>query len=154
MLSIHPTSYTAVPKTTQACFCRLPPCCLAPAPHQNLKAISQNRCSVLPRPTRTHQTCARHEITPKPIKVTEKDAAQKGYPHSYIEKLWDDMYLEGRWALPINSNPYLALKPAPKDTVAPAASDPQIMGATRRVCRASGGKGEGFFLMRRRVGLG
>lgn len=63
--------------------------------------------------------------------MVEKDSAQKGYPHSYIEKLWDDMYLEGRWSLPINSNPYLALKPPPKDAVAPAASDAQIMGATR-----------------------
>lgn len=65
--------------------------------------------------------------------MVEKDAAQKGYPYSYIEELWDDMYLEGRWSLPINSNPYLALKPPPKHAVAPAASDPQIIGATRWV---------------------
>ncbi|CAM9330454.1 unnamed protein product [Ectocarpus sp. 12 AP-2014] len=63
--------------------------------------------------------------------VVEKDATQKGYPHSYIEGLWDDMYLEGRWSLPINSNPYLALEPPPKDSAVPPGSDPQIVGAAR-----------------------
>lgn len=66
-------------------------------------------------------------------KVVEKDVAHKGYPHHYIEKLWDDMYLEGRWSLPINSNPYLALKPPPKHAAVPPGSDPQITGAVRWV---------------------
>ena len=34
------------------------------------------------------------------------DADRGGYPYSYIESDWDDMYFAGRWALPINSNPY------------------------------------------------
>ncbi|CAN0017914.1 unnamed protein product, partial [Ectocarpus fasciculatus] len=63
--------------------------------------------------------------------VVEKDAARKGYPHSYIEGLWDDMYLEGRWSLPVNSNPYLALKPPPMHSAVPPGSDPQIFGAAR-----------------------
>lgn len=63
----------------------------------------------------------------------EGDVDHKGYPHSYIEKLWDNMYLEGRWSLPINSNPYLALKPPPKNATVPAGSDPQITGAVRWV---------------------
>lgn len=68
-----------------------------------------------------------------PTKVVEKDATRKGYPNSYIEKLWDDMYLEGRWSLPINSNPYLSLKPPPEHAAVPAGSDAQIVGATRWV---------------------
>lgn len=79
------------------------------------------------------------------MKVEEKDAAQKGYPHSYIEGLWDDMYLEGRWSLPINSNPYLALKPPPKDSAVPPGSDPQIVGAARFV--EGSVQGGGFCLM-------
>lgn len=66
--------------------------------------------------------------------MVDKDAAQKGYPYSYIEELWDEMYLEGRWSLPINSNPYLALKPPPDRAAVAGASDPQITGATRWVC--------------------
>ncbi|CAN0493130.1 unnamed protein product, partial [Discosporangium mesarthrocarpum] len=36
------------------------------------------------------------------------------YPHSYIEDIWDDVYLMGRKSLPINSNPYIALTSAPE----------------------------------------
>lgn len=77
------------------------------------------------------------------MKVVENDASRKGYPHSYIEGLWDDMYLEGRWSLPVNSNPYLALKTPPKHSAVPPGSDPQIVGATRYVDGST--KGE-FFL--------
>lgn len=35
---------------------------------------------------------------------------RESYPGSFVEKYWDDMYLEGRWALPINSNPALMIK--------------------------------------------
>lgn len=67
--------------------------------------------------------------------MTEKDAIRKAYPYSYIERLWDDMYLCGRWSLPINSNPFLALQPPPKGASAGLASggahDAQIVGATR-----------------------
>lgn len=88
------------------------------------RKVAKRAC--VPRPQNTHQSL--------PLKVVEKDAAQKGYPHSYIEKLWDDMYFEGRWSLPINSNPYLALKPPPEHAVSAASSeDAQIMGATRWV---------------------
>eukprot|EP00612_Vaucheria_litorea_P000583 CAMPEP_0171459506 /NCGR_PEP_ID=MMETSP0945-20130129/4764_1 /TAXON_ID=109269 /ORGANISM="Vaucheria litorea, Strain CCMP2940" /LENGTH=620 /DNA_ID=CAMNT_0011985541 /DNA_START=166 /DNA_END=2028 /DNA_ORIENTATION=+ len=45
---------------------------------------------------------------------TDIGKGQARYPYSYIEECWDDMYLKGRWALPINSNPYLALQPPPK----------------------------------------
>lgn len=70
-----------------------------------------------------------------PRKVVKDDANHSAglYPHSYVEKLWDDMYLEGRWSLPINSNPYIALQPAPPEHAAvalAARSDPQIEGAT------------------------
>lgn len=86
--------------------------------------------------------------------MVKNDIARKGYPHSYIEKLWDDMYLEGRWSLPINSNPYLALKTPPDHAAVPAGSDPQIVGATRYArclepCAHSGGfiypRGEGVW---------
>lgn len=70
-------------------------------------------------------------------KVVKEDAGRKGYPHSYIEKLWDSMYLEGRWSLPVNSNPYLGLTPPPKHAAVPAGSDPQIVGATRYVARTA-----------------
>ncbi|CAM9942210.1 unnamed protein product, partial [Ascophyllum nodosum] len=65
--------------------------------------------------------------------VVKNDACRRsGYPHSYVEKLWDDMYLEGRWSLPVNTNPYIAIQPPPKHAaVAPAGSDLQIEGATR-----------------------
>lgn len=65
--------------------------------------------------------------------VVGRDEARKGYPHNYVEKLWADMYLEGRWSLPINSNPYLALKSPPKHAAVPPGSDPQIVGATKCV---------------------
>lgn len=69
-----------------------------------------------------------------PRKVVKDDASRSaGYPHSYVEELWDDMYLEGRWSLPINSNPYIALQPAPPEHAAAAlaaGSDLQIEGAT------------------------
>ena len=32
------------------------------------------------------------------------------YPFSYIEGHWDDMYLGGRWSLPVNSNPFYLLR--------------------------------------------
>jgi hypothetical protein len=41
------------------------------------------------------------------------DAASGGYPFSYIEKQWDDMYFGGRWETPINSNPFYLLNSAP-----------------------------------------
>lgn len=75
---------------------------------------------------------------PPQKKVVDKDVAHKGYPHNYIEKLWDNMYLEGRWSLPINSNPYLALKPPPEHAAVPPGSDPQITGAVRSVHVAVG----------------
>lgn len=53
-------------------------------------------------------------------------------PHSYIETFWDDMYLMGRWALPIHSNPYIALAPRPQGaTTTPPSSDPQIASAAQ-----------------------
>ena len=42
------------------------------------------------------------------------DAASGQYPFSYIERDWDDMYLGGRWSIPINSNPFYVLNPAPE----------------------------------------
>jgi len=33
-----------------------------------------------------------------------ENAKMSAFPHSFIEKLWFNMYLEGRWALPINNN--------------------------------------------------
>lgn len=68
---------------------------------------------------------------PRSRQVVEKDATRKGYPHSYVEKLWADMYLYGRWSLPINANPYLALQKPPSGFSAPAGSDAQIFGATK-----------------------
>ena len=35
---------------------------------------------------------------------------QNIYPHNYMESQWDDMYMGGRWSLPINSNPFYLLK--------------------------------------------
>lgn len=82
------------------------------------------------KPTSRPSSCV-PLLPPACPKVVEKDAARKGYPYSYIEKLWDDMYLGGRWSLPVNSNPYLALKPPPEHVTVPPGSDPQIEGATR-----------------------
>lgn len=78
----------------------------------------------------------------------EKDVARRGYPNSYVEHLWDDMYLEGRWSLPINSNPYLALKPPPVHAAVPAGSDPQVVGASRWVVGALSSMACCFFLLR------
>eukprot|EP01137_Pigoraptor_chileana_P012842 Opistho-2@65649 len=51
------------------------------------------------------------------VKLANPDAEnEKKYPFSYIEKFWDDMYLNGRWALPINSNPFFLLRPDTKRT--------------------------------------
>ncbi|KJE90270.1 carnitine palmitoyltransferase 2 [Capsaspora owczarzaki ATCC 30864] len=44
-------------------------------------------------------------------KVAQIAANHSGYPHSFVESFWDDMYLEGRWPLPINSNPFFLFKP-------------------------------------------
>eukprot|EP00611_Tribonema_gayanum_P024891 TRINITY_DN5571_c0_g5_i2.p1 TRINITY_DN5571_c0_g5~~TRINITY_DN5571_c0_g5_i2.p1 ORF type:complete len:610 (+),score=168.31 TRINITY_DN5571_c0_g5_i2:92-1831(+) len=68
------------------------------------------------------------ELHRRLVERDASDAAFQGgghYPHSYIERCWDDMYLEGRWALPINSNPVLVLQPPPKG-YSPIDSDPQI----------------------------
>lgn len=65
--------------------------------------------------------------------IVTKDASRQGPPFNYIEQLWDNMYLEGRWSLPINSNPYLALRPPPPDAALPEGSDPQIAGASKCV---------------------
>ena len=43
------------------------------------------------------------------------------YPFSYKEHHWDDMYLGGRWALPVNSNPFYLLRSLP---AAPLADSP------------------------------
>lgn len=59
----------------------------------------------------------------------EKDAASTAYPYSYVERLWDDMYLEGQWSIPINSNPFLALKKPPEGWGTPPSPDPQIASA-------------------------
>ncbi|CAM9584039.1 unnamed protein product [Chrysoparadoxa australica] len=60
------------------------------------------------------------------IQLDQAQAERGGYPHSYIESYWDDMYLEGRWALPINSNPYLVLAdpPSPNTDAARASKRP------------------------------
>eukprot|EP01136_Pigoraptor_vietnamica_P038819 Opistho-1_new@687 len=51
------------------------------------------------------------------VKLAQPDADNwNKYPFSYIEKFWDDMYLNGRWAVPINSNPFFLLRPDPKRT--------------------------------------
>ena len=41
--------------------------------------------------------------------VTEDGIA--GYPYSYIERHWDDMYLGLRCPVPVNINPYYLLNP-------------------------------------------
>jgi hypothetical protein len=46
----------------------------------------------------------------KLLAMDEQNAAGGSYPHSYIESDWDEMYFGGRWALPINSNPFYILK--------------------------------------------
>ena len=51
------------------------------------------------------------------------DAASGGYPRSYIESDWDDMYYGGRWSLPINSNPYFVLKELPPTDMSSAHGD-------------------------------
>lgn len=38
-------------------------------------------------------------------KLMDLDQSRKGYPFSYIEELWDEMYLTGRYPSPINVNP-------------------------------------------------
>lgn len=50
---------------------------------------------------------------PKLHAELEKLASGSGYPESFIEGFWDDMYLNGRWSLPINSNPALMWRPDP-----------------------------------------
>ena len=44
------------------------------------------------------------------IQIDQSNAEKGCYPHSYIESHWDDMYLGGRWSLPINSNPFYLLR--------------------------------------------
>ncbi|GMI44522.1 hypothetical protein TrCOL_g1510 [Triparma columacea] len=44
------------------------------------------------------------------VKIDQSNAEKGSYPHSYIESHWDDMYLGGRWSLPINSNPFYLLR--------------------------------------------
>jgi len=36
--------------------------------------------------------------------------SKQRYPFSYVERHWDDMYLGGRFALPVNSNPFYLLR--------------------------------------------
>ncbi|GBG25864.1 Carnitine O-palmitoyltransferase 2, mitochondrial [Hondaea fermentalgiana] len=49
-----------------------------------------------------------------------------GYPYSYIEQFWDDMYLGGRFEIMVGSNPFYAL---------PDEKDPSEMQGTRRAAR-------------------
>mmetsp|Transcript_23370 Transcript_23370/g.37293 ORF Transcript_23370/g.37293 Transcript_23370/m.37293 type:complete len:624 (-) Transcript_23370:4333-6204(-) len=39
--------------------------------------------------------------------------AHHGYPYSYIEEFWDEMYQGGRWPAMIHVNPFLSLKDSP-----------------------------------------
>ncbi|GMI44364.1 hypothetical protein TrCOL_g1294 [Triparma columacea] len=50
-----------------------------------------------------------HIPQPTLRQIDQSNAEKGGYPHSYIESHWDDMYLGGRWSLPINSNPFYLL---------------------------------------------
>eukprot|EP00758_Cryptobia_borreli_P002229 Tbor_TRINITY_DN2877_c0_g1::TRINITY_DN2877_c0_g1_i1::g.23172::m.23172/K08766/CPT2; carnitine O-palmitoyltransferase 2 len=43
--------------------------------------------------------------------LVDTDASRDGYPFSYIEKHWDDMYLKDRSPLVINTNPAFGFKP-------------------------------------------
>ena len=47
------------------------------------------------------------------IRRDKRHTAEGEYPFSYIEDSWDNMYRNGRWALPINSNPFYMLKDSP-----------------------------------------
>jgi len=45
------------------------------------------------------------------LRFREAGRISKGkYPHSYVEGHWDEMYLGGRWSLPVNSNPFYLLR--------------------------------------------
>lgn len=46
----------------------------------------------------------------------------EGYPHNFIEEVWDSMYLRGRWALPVHSNPFHELCSTGRSSVAESAA--------------------------------
>jgi hypothetical protein len=47
------------------------------------------------------------------VALDAASAASGGFPFSYIESQWDDMYYGGRWAIPINSNAFYLLNDTP-----------------------------------------
>eukprot|EP00924_Labyrinthula_sp_SR-Ha-C_P016967 maker-scaffold_6-snap-gene-20.57-mRNA-1 protein AED:0.03 eAED:0.03 QI:59/0.8/0.83/1/1/1/6/35/637 len=49
------------------------------------------------------------------LKGIAKLGQEGQYPYSYIEKYWDEMYLGGRWSIPINSNPFYIINKDPVD---------------------------------------
>ena len=51
------------------------------------------------------------EMNDKLIQVDKENATKGGYPHSYIEPLWDDGYLAYRGPSPVNIAPALSFKP-------------------------------------------
>ncbi len=56
-----------------------------------------------------------NELQKKLIAADAAAAAEGGYPHSYVEKLWDDGYLAFRGPNPINIAPAFSFKPLGKN---------------------------------------
>lgn len=57
--------------------------------------------------TRKHvEDFLRSDVAKKLQEELEKVASRPAtYPHSYIEKYWDEMYYGGRWPLMVHVNP-------------------------------------------------